>query len=154
MDCKQGLEAILRDRGVEYWTHFHGVAYTAQETAEKDHVPGRLFAKPVIVLADGSLKMLVVAAPDRVDLERAKSALGVSEIELAHEEQFEDQFPDCEVGAMPPFGSLYNLSTYIDRTLSEQDTIAFPAGTHTDTLVVRASDYLECEKPTVADLRA
>ena len=154
MDCKQGLEALLRDRGVEYWSHYHAVAYSAQETAEKDHVSGRSFAKPVIVFADGLLKMLVVAAPDRVDLECARVAIGASDLELAHEQQFADQFPDCELGAMPPFGSLYNLSTYIDQALSEQDTIAFSAGSHTDTLVLRASDYLSCESPTVVQLRS
>lgn len=154
MDCKQRLESIFRERGTEYTTHHHPVAYTAQETAAKDNVPGRIFAKPVILFADEEMVLAVIAAPDRVDFGLLAEASRASNVRLATESDFADRFQDCEVGAMPPMGSLYGLRTYVDTELAHRHKIVFAAGTHTDTISLAYADYAAVEDPIVAELRA
>ena len=122
--------------------------------AASEHVPGKMLAKTVMVLADGKMVMLALPAPYRVDMEKAGAALGVGEVRLAQEEEFEGTFPDCEVGAMPPFGNLYDLPVYVEETLTEDETIVFRAGTHTDTMSVRYADFERLVEPTVAELAA
>jgi Ala-tRNA(Pro) deacylase len=112
--------------------------------------PGKMLAKVVTVLADGEMVMLTLAAPYQVDLEKVGKVLGAQEARLAEEEEFEGTFPDCEVGAMPPFGNLYDLSVYVEETLTEDETIFFRAGTHTDTMSVRYADFEQLVEPTVA----
>jgi Ala-tRNA(Pro) deacylase len=118
--------------------------------AASEHVPGRMLAKTVMVLADGEMVMLALPAPYQVDLEMAAAALGVDETRLAEEEEFEDSFPDCEVGAMPPFGNLYGVPVYVERTLAEDETIVFRSGTHTETMSVSYADFERLVEPTVA----
>jgi Ala-tRNA(Pro) deacylase len=151
MGCKEHLEAYLRENKVPFQVQHHAVAYTAQEVAAAEHVPGRMLAKVVILLGDGSLAMFVLPAPARVDLDRAAAVLGAKEVRLAHEEEFADRFPGCEVGAMPPFGSLYDLPVYVDRSLAEDETIVFEAGTHTDTMSMKYADYERLAKPKPAE---
>src|SRR3970040_1277624 len=111
-----------------------------------------MLAKVVIFLGDGKLSMLVLPAPARVDLERAAAALGAKEIRLAHEDEFADRFPGCEVGAMPPFGNLYDLPIFVARSLAENETIVFEAGTHTDTMSMKYADFERLVKPPTAEL--
>jgi Ala-tRNA(Pro) deacylase len=153
MICKERLEAYLRENGVPYQSQHHARAITAQEVAAAEHVPGRMFAKTVMILPDDdvNLVMLVLPAPYHVNPLKASAALGVSEVHLADEESFSDAFPDCEVGAMPPFGNLYDVDVYADRTLVEDETIVFRAGTHTDTMSVTYADFEKLVRPTVAD---
>ena len=152
MACKERLETYLREKGVPHESQHHARAITAQEVAAAEHVPGRMFAKTVIVLPDdANLVMLVLPAPYQVDTHKAASALGVSEVHLASEERFVDAFPDCDVGAMPPFGNLYDVPVYADRTLLEDETIVFRAGTHTDTMSVSYADFEKLVGPSVAD---
>ena len=151
MDCKERLEGYLRDNGAPYQGQHHARAVTAQEVAETEHVPGRMFAKTVMVLADEKMVMLVLPAPYHVNPEKAAGALGAREVRLADEERFEDVFPDCEVGAMPPFGNLYDVPVCVDRTLSEDKIIIFRAGTHTDTMSVEYADFERLVVPTVAE---
>lgn len=153
MRCKQRLETYLRENGVPYQSQHHARAITAQEVAATEHVPGRMFAKTVIVslAGDGKLMMLVLPAPYHVNPLKASAALGAREIHLADEERFAAAFPDCEVGAMPPFGNLYDLPVYADRTLIEEETIVFRAGTHTDTMSVSYADFEKLVRPTVFD---
>jgi Ala-tRNA(Pro) deacylase len=94
--------------------------------------------------------MLALPAPHRADLNKAAVALGAREVRLAHEEEFAAAFPDCEVGAMPPFGNLYDLPVYVDNALAEDETIIFSAGTHTDTISMKYADFERLVKPTVA----
>lgn len=141
MECKRRLEDYLCEHGVPYGSHHHARAITAQQVAAVEHVPGKMFAKTVMVFADGELVMLVLPAPQHVNPERAAEALGASEVRLADEEAFEETFPDCEVGAMPPFGNLYDVPVYVDETLTEDEEIVFRAGTHTDTMTVNYSDF-------------
>jgi Ala-tRNA(Pro) deacylase len=151
MGCKEDLEAYLRENKVPFQVQHHAVAYTAQEVAAAEHIPGRILAKVVVLLGDGKLSMLVLPAPARVDVEKAAAVLGVKEARLAHEDEFADRFPGCEVGAMPPFGNLYDIPVYVDKSLSEDETIVFEAGTHTDTISMKYADFERLAKPTVAE---
>lgn len=148
--CRERLEAYLREQGVPFQIQHHPPTYTAQETAASEHLPGRMMAKVVMIIADGRLILLALPAPARVDLAQVGARLGASEVRLAREEEFAAAFPDCEVGAMPPFGNLYNLPVYVDGTLATNETIVFPAGTHTDTMSVRYADFARLVQPTVA----
>lgn len=150
MECRDRLENYLRENQVRFEEHHHPRAVSAQEVAASEHVPGRMLAKTVMVLADGEMVMLALPAPYQVDLEKAAAALGVDEARLAEEEEFEDSFPDCEVGAMPPFGNLYGVPVYVEKTLAEDETIVFRSGTHTETMSVSYSDFERLVEPTVA----
>jgi Ala-tRNA(Pro) deacylase len=151
MKCKDRLEAHLRDSKVSFQVQHHPLLYTAQEIAASEHVPGKMLAKVVMVLADDKMVMLALPAPYRVDLEKTRILLRAKEVRLAQEGEFASAFPDCEVGAMPPFGNLYDLPVYVDTTLAEDETIVCQAGTHTDTLSLKYADYERLVKPTVAD---
>ena len=150
MECRDRLENYLRENQVPFEEHHHPRAVTAQEVAASEHVPGRMLAKTVMVLAGGEMVMLALPAPYQVDLEMAAAALGVDETRLAQEEEFADTFSDCEVGAMPPFGNLYGVPVYVERTLADDETIVFRSGTHTETMSVSYSDFERLVEPTVA----
>jgi Ala-tRNA(Pro) deacylase len=137
------LHHFLDERHASYQAVSHDRTITAQQTATVTHIGQRQFAKTVMLLVEGKLSMLVMPAPFRVDLSRLSRALGGREVELAHEIDFKMAFPDCELGAMPPFGNLYGMPVYVDARLAGQEDIAFNAGSHTD--VVRMP-YLEFEQ--------
>ena len=151
MNCKERLEAYLRENKVPFQIVHHPLAYTAQEVAAAEHVPGKMLAKVVMVFGDGKLAMLALPAPQRVDLSKAAAVLGAREVRLAHEQEFVAAFPDCEVGAMPPFGNLYDLPVYVDKALAEDEEIVFQAGTHTDTMTLKYADFERLAKPKVAE---
>ena len=151
MECRDRLEEYLRENGVPFEVQHHPRAITAQEVAATEHVPGKMLAKVVVVMVDGRMVMLSLPAPYQVDLEKVGKVLGAEEARLAEEEEFEGTFPDCEVGAMPPFGNLYELPVYVEEALAEDETIFFRAGTHTDTMSVRYADFKQLVKPTVAE---
>ncbi len=151
MRCKERLEAYLREQGVPFQIQHHPIAFTAQEVAASEHVPGRMVVKVVMVVADGKPVMLALRATDRVDLHKLAAVLGVSEARLAEEREFGALFPDCELGAMPPFGNLYGVPVYVDAALAEDETIVFQAGTHTDTMSLKYADFARLVQPAVAD---
>jgi Ala-tRNA(Pro) deacylase len=153
VDCKDRLEAYLREKRVPFEVRHHPRAITAQEVAASEHVPGKMLAKTVMVLADGKMVMLALPAPYQVEVDKAGKVLGV-EVRLAHEEEFENTFPDCEVGAMPPFGNLYEVPVYVEAALAEDETIVFRAGTHTDTMSVSYADFENLVEPTIAEFAA
>jgi Ala-tRNA(Pro) deacylase len=153
MAGKERLEQYLQEHNVAFEEQHHPTAYTAQEVAAAEHVPGRLVAKCVIAVADGQMVMLVLPAVHQVDMARVAEMLGASEVRLAQEDEFADTFPDCEVGAMPPFGNLYQVPVYVDRSLAEDETIVFPAGTHTETLSMKYADFERLVSPLVGDFR-
>jgi Ala-tRNA(Pro) deacylase len=153
VDCKDRLEAYLREKQVPFEVRHHPRAITAQEVAASEHVPGKMLAKTVMVLADGKMVMLALPAPYQVDMDKAGKVLGV-EVRLAHEEEFESTFPDCEVGAMPPFGNLYEVPVYVEAALAEDETIVFRAGTHTDTMSISYADFERLVEPTIAEFAA
>lgn len=151
MRCKERLEAYLREQGVPFQIQHHPIAFTAQEVAASEHVPGRMVVKVVMVVADSKPVMLALRATDRVDLRTLAAVLGATEVRLAEEREFGALFPDCELGAMPPFGNLYGVPVYVDTALAEDETIVFQAGTHTDTMSLTYADFARLVQPTVAD---
>lgn len=149
MTCKERLEQYLRDNAVPYVAMNHPPAFTAPEAAAALHIPGRQFVKVVMIKAGERIVMCAVPANKHVDLRILAALLNEPEARLAREEEFAALFPDCLLGAMPPFGHFYGVPVYVDATLNEAPEIAFPAGTHTDTLKVRLADYLRLASPVV-----
>ncbi len=143
------LRVYLDEQGVAYETHDHAAAFTGQELAEAEDVPGRIVAKVVMALADGDLIMLVLPAPYRVNVERLNALLG-KPVRLAHEEEFTPAFPDCDAGAMPPFGNLYGMPVYVDAALGQSRRIVFQAGTHIHTVSLAYADYERLVSPVLA----
>jgi len=146
------LRRFLEENHVKYVTMSHSPAFTAQEIAASAHVPGKELAKTVMVKLDGRMAMVVLSAPDKVSANRLKEISGAREVELASEREFADLFPRCEVGAMPPFGNLWDMPTFADAHLREDEFIAFNAGTHTELVRLAFSDFERLVHPTVADL--
>jgi Ala-tRNA(Pro) deacylase len=146
------LKNFLDDRGIKYVTVIHSAAYTAQEIAASAHIRGKELAKTVMIIADDKMAMAVVPATCRVDFDLLKKSIGARKVELASEEEFKDVFPDCEVGAMPPFGNLYGIDVYVDKRLAEDRVIAFNAGSHTELIKLPYADYLNLVKPKQVDI--
>jgi Ala-tRNA(Pro) deacylase len=151
MQCKEKLENYLREHQVSFQTQQHSRAFTAQDVAASEHVPGKMVAKVVVVFADGKMAMLVLPASYRVDFTQAGTALGAKQVRLAGEAELGAAFPDCEVGAMPPFGNLYHLPVYVDKRLAEDESIVFPVGTHTETMRLAYADFARLVNPVVAE---
>lgn len=149
MTCLERLSAYLRENCVPYTIHHHPAASTAFAIAASEHIPPHTFAKVVMVFIDGRMAMLVVPADTRVDLVRLADVIGAREICLADEREFVPLFPDCEPGAMPPFGNLYGLPVYLDRDLAEGETIMFQAGTHRDAIMMRSEDFIRLARPFI-----
>ncbi len=145
------METYLREKGVPFQAQHHPRVFTAQEVAAAEHIPGKMLAKVVMVLADDEMNMLTLPAPYQVDLEKARGVLDAEKVRLAEEKEFESSFSDCEVGAMPPFGNLYGLPVYVDESLAEDETIVFRAGTHTDTISLKYEDFERTVDPVVAE---
>lgn len=143
------LHYFLDEHHVPYTTLSHARTLTAQDTANAAHVSNRHFAKTVMLKVDGALAMLVMPAAYRIDLVRLSRALGGRVVELAHEDEFKDAFPDCELGAMPPFGNLYGLPLYVDARLADHAEIAFNAGSHTDALRMPYREFDRLAEPEV-----
>jgi Ala-tRNA(Pro) deacylase len=143
----------LRKSGVRYQVSEHLPVYSAQGLAAAEHESGRFVAKPVIVKADGRFLMCVLPANVRVDLEKLRSQLDADSVALAEEQDFERLFPDCELGAEPPFGNLFDLPTVMDKALEKDDHILFQAGTHAKAARLNMSDYRNLVHPRVLDLR-
>jgi Ala-tRNA(Pro) deacylase len=151
MTGKEKLEAFLREQQVPFEMQRHHVAYTSQDVATSEHIPTQMMAKVAIAFADTKMIMLVLPASHRIDLTRLSAAIRAQHVHLASEHEIETAFPDCEVGAMPPFGNLYQLPVYVDRLLTEDHTIVLQAGTHTDTISMKYADFARVVKPIVID---
>ncbi len=143
------LKAFLDRNEIKYETILHPLAYTAQGVAAIAHIPGKELAKTVIVNVDGILAMAVLPASTHVDTGWLKSAIGAREVKVATEQEFKDAFPDCEVGAMPPFGNLYNMTVYVDQSLTKDVEIAFNAGSHRDLIRLAYADFVRLVNPVV-----
>ena len=149
MNCRERMEQYLRENGVGFEVMTHGQAYTMQEAAAALHVPGRQLAKVVMVRADGQNIMLVLAAPDRLDFAKVGAMLGAPGVRLAREDEFSGLFPDCDTGAMPPFGKLYDVPLYVDRFLADEPVVIFRIGTHRETMKMAYGDYARLAQPVV-----
>src|SRR6267143_1516439 len=151
MKIPKQLIDCLNENKAGYEILQHPEAVTAQRIAQAEHVKGRRHAKVVMVKSGEKRVMTVLPADHQIDLEKVEKALG-QPASLDAEEEFKLLFPDCAVGAMPPFGNLYGLPTYVDKSLSQEDYIVFEAGTHTDTIKLSYRDYEKIVKPRVEDL--
>lgn len=137
----------LKDHHVPYEIIKHKPVYTAQEIAAEAHIPGDSLLKVVILKMDNKLIMLLESANKKIDMEDFAKRLGATRVELAHEYEFEEIFPECDVGAMPPFGDLFNIDVYIDDAIGNQEEIAFNAGNHSELIRMRFSDFERLVKP-------
>jgi Ala-tRNA(Pro) deacylase len=143
------VQEFLRASNVAYSVFPHKAAFTAQEEAAATHVPGRDWAKSVVCFADGEPVQAVVPADLTVDLERLLFLTGARTIRLARESELEWLYPDCERGAMPPFGPLYRQRVFIDERLAVEDRIVFNGGTHRDAVSMRYDDFARLTRPIV-----
>ena len=150
----KALKEFLDQHKIHYQVIQHARAYTAQETAALAHVPGKDLAKTVMARIDGRMAMLVLPAQYRVDFDVLRNLIGVEEIELATEKEFRTLFPDCEPGAMPPFGNLYEMDVYVAEQLTRDEEISFNAGTHTELVRMAYSDFEHLVRPRVVALFA
>ncbi|AQT69911.1 YbaK/EbsC protein [Anaerohalosphaera lusitana] len=133
----------------KYEVKQHRPTFTAQEMAAEEHVPGIHVAKPVVIKADESYYMCVLPASYKIDFDMLKRQLGAESLELAEEGEMAKMFGDCALGAEPPFGNLYGLTTFVDETLAEEDYIVFQGGTHENAIRMEMSEYKRLAKPTV-----
>ncbi len=153
MALLERLKAFLDGNHAEYTHTEHSQAYTAREVASAEHLPPREFAKTVVVFGDDGYHMRVVPGNRLVDCHEVRLAWGLTHARMATEEELGRLFPDCELGAMPPFGALYNnIPVNLDSSLAMEETIAFNAGTHRDVVHMKTAAYRELAKPAVVSL--
>jgi Ala-tRNA(Pro) deacylase len=145
----QALKNFLDQNGVRYVVISHSPAFTAQEIAARAHISGKELAKTVIVKIDGRLAMAVLPASQKVDLPELQQAIGTGRIEIATETEFRWSFPECNLGAMPPFGNLYGMDVYVADSLAEDAEIAFNAGSFTELVKLAYGDFERLVRPRV-----
>lgn len=143
------LKEFLNRNSVKYVTISHSTAYTAQEIASMAHIKGQEVAKTVIVKINGQMAMAVLPASYQVDLSLLKAAVGANTVALSSEAEFRGRFPECETGAMPPFGNLYGMAVFVDGSLSKDKDIAFNAGTHKELIRLSYEDFDRLVEPKV-----
>jgi Ala-tRNA(Pro) deacylase len=143
------LKEFLNRHHTKYLSIQHSPAYTAQEVAALAHVSGRDMAKTVIVKIEGQMAMVVLPATRKVVLSDLREELGIEHATLATEDEFKTRFPDCEPGAMPPFGNLYGMDVFVAPSLATEETIAFNAGTHTEVIQMAYADFDRLVQPKV-----
>ncbi len=148
----QKLRKFLDEEGVRYVLIVHSPAFTAQEIAAAAHIPGNQLAKTVVLKVDDRMHLCVIPASHRLDLEKCKDQFKAQKVELAQEEEFKYLFPECEIGAMPPFGNLYGMEVFVCQALTENDEIAFNACSHRELIKLSYKDFERLVKPTVLDI--
>jgi Ala-tRNA(Pro) deacylase len=141
------LKEFLKNNNIQYKTLMHAQVFTSQETAESAHISGREFAKTVMVKIDGKMAMAVLPASYNINLKLFQDSLRANSVELAHEDEFEDLFPECETGAMPPFGNLYGMEVYVCDEIDEEGNIAFNSGSHTELIRMSYKDFQRLVHP-------
>jgi Ala-tRNA(Pro) deacylase len=146
------LKAFLDSRGIRYVSIQHSMAFTSSEVAESVHVKGRDFAKTVIVKIEGAMAMVVLPANRRLVLHDLREMFATDHVRLATEAEFKGAFPDCDLGAMPPFGNLYGMEVTVDEVLAKDEEIAFNAGSHTEVIRMKYADFARLAKPRVAKI--
>ena len=144
------LKAFLDSQGAKYVTISHSPAFTAQEVAASAHIPGKELAKTVMVKLDGKMAMAVLPASRAIDFGLLRAVAGAKKADLATETEFGDLFPECEVGAMPPFGNLYDMAVFAEETLRQDESIAFNAGSHKELVRMAYQDFERLVQPQVA----
>lgn len=143
------LKEFLDNHHIRYVTMTHSPAFTAQEVAASAHISGKQLAKTVIVKINGKLAMVVLPGNDHVNFALLRDVTGASHVDLALESEFKDRFPECELGAMPPFGNLYGMPVYVSERLLHRDHIVFNAGSHSELIQLAFHDFERWVKPKV-----
>ena len=143
------LKEFLDRENIKYVSIVHSTAYTAQEVAASAHITGKELAKTIIVALDGQMAMAVLPANRKIVLQDLRDVTGSDKVKFASEEEFKAKFPDCETGAMPPFGNLYGMDVYAADSLSQNEEIAFNAGSHTEVIRMAYKDFERLVKPKV-----
>ncbi len=141
------IKEFLDTNKVKYVLIQHSPAYTAQEIAASAHITGKELAKTVMIKIEGKIAMAVLPASYKISFDQLKEVLDADDVTLANEQEFMDKFPDCEVGAMPPFGNMYGMDVYVAESLAEDEEIAFNACSHTELIKMRFDDFEELVKP-------
>ena len=150
----QKLKNYLDNNKIKYVIISHSPAYTALEVAASAHIPGQKLAKTVMVKIDERLTMIVLPSRYKIDFNLLSVLTETKNVKLATEEEFSDKFPDCEVGAMPPFGNLYNIEVHVAETLTKDDEISFAAGSHSELIKLSYKDFEKLVKPTILKISA
>jgi Ala-tRNA(Pro) deacylase len=148
----QKLKEYLDSQGIKYVSIIHSPAYTAQEVAASAHIRGKAMAKTVMVKVDGKMAMVVLPASVKVNFALLKEVTGAHAVELASEQEFKDLFPECEPGAMPPFGNLYGMEVFVAEPLTHDVEIAFNAGSHTELIKLAYTDFENLVRPKVVQI--
>ncbi len=146
------LKEFLDTNRIKYVSISHSSAYTAMEIAALAHVPGKDLAKTVMIKINGHMAMVVLPATHMIKMELLKKVVGNENLRLATEQEFKDRFPDCEVGAMPPFGNLYSMEAYASNALKDDEEIVFNAGSHTELIKLSYKDFERLANPKVAEI--
>ncbi len=154
MAVVERLRRYLEEQGVSYEVAAHPERYTTQEVAAAAHVSGKAVAKIVMVKTGGGFAMAVLPAACRLGVQRARDLMGDPGVTVAAESEFRGLFPDCEAGAMPPFGNLYGISVYVDDELAAQERITFQAGNHHEVVTMRYADFARLVQPRQAEFCA
>ena len=152
MPILRKLKEVLDQANISYEVYQHALAYTAQEVVTAQHLSGKEMAKVVMLNVDGDLVMGVIAASHKINLNTVKASLGAKEARLASEDEFTSRFPECEIGAMPPFGNLFGLPVFVDPALEKDEYIYFNAGNHVQTVRLKYQDFARLVKPQTARL--
>jgi len=148
------LMDFLDQNNIPYVVINHSSAFTASEIAASAHIKGQELAKTVIIKIDGRMSLLILPAKYKVNFDLLRNHTGSEHIELAEEYEFSDMFPDCQTGAMPPFGNLYGMKTYLDKTLVYDEEIAFNAGNHRQLIRLKMNDFIDLVKPDISHFAA
>jgi Ala-tRNA(Pro) deacylase len=152
MAIAQNVADLLKSSGIAFEILKHPQAFTAQEVAATVHVTGKEIAKTIVVNVDGKFAMVVIPAPHKVSLKLLKELLGAKEVRLASEAELTQLFPDCELGAMPPFGNLYDMPVYISTSLKDRKEVIFNACTHTELIKISYADFERLVQPRVGEI--
>lgn len=148
------LQRLLEQHHIPYCVTPHAETFTAKETVDALCMPREKMAKTVIVKAGGRYVMLVLPAEERIDLAKTARLLGAKTVKLATEAEMRALFPDCEIGATPPFGDLYDLEEWVDHSMIQRREIVCDAGTHREAVTLRTGDFMALAHPTVANFHA
>jgi len=144
------LQSYFDENGFRYHATRHTAAYTAQELAAVEHVPGRRVIKPVVVRADGQWVMCALPACYRVDLAELARQLPATDVHLADERELAERCGGCDAGAVPPIGRLFGMVTLMDESLTHDDSVMFQAGTHEDAVLMTLAEYRRAAQPELA----
>lgn len=152
MPILKRLKEMLDEAKVSYEVYNHALAYTAQEIAAAQHLSGKEMAKVVMLKVDGNMIMGVIPGSQKINQNTVRASVGARTVRLATEEEFVSRFPGCEIGAMPPFGNLFDVPVLVDPTLERDEYIYFNAGNHVQTVRMKYLDFARLVKPRVVRL--